>query len=139
MKALFLIAGTAALAIAAPAAARPGNGHGPGGGHGNAYAHAYGFGSDHGRGVSYGYGRGGCPPGLRNKGCIPPGQARKLSRGERFRSDYGTRYTYGRIPLSLRRQYDLSARDRYYYSDGNLYAVDPRTMVVQQVISALLR
>jgi hypothetical protein len=33
----------------------------------------------------------------------------------------------------------LSTRYRYYYNDGYLYAVDPRTMLIQQVISALLR
>ena len=39
------------------------HGNGYGNGHGNDYAHGG------------GYGNGGCPPGLRNKGCMPPGQA----------------------------------------------------------------
>ncbi len=88
-----------------------------------------------------GYGVGGCPPGLAKKhnGCMPPGQARKLARGERWRSGYGDYYSYQRIPYDLRRQYDLNRRYRYYYNDGYLYAVDPRTMLVQQVIGALLR
>jgi len=125
MKQLFLIAGAAALGIAGPALAKPGNGHG----------HGHGYDSD------YGYGRGGCPPGLAKKhnGCMPPGQAKKLYRGQRWQSGYGTYYTYNRIPYDLRRRYDLNSRYRYYYSNGQLYAVDPRTMLIQQVISALLR
>jgi hypothetical protein len=39
----------------------------------------------------------------------------------------------------LRRRYDLNPYDRYYYNNGYLYAVNPRTMLIQQVISALLR
>ncbi len=123
MKLALLFAGAAALGLAGPALAQHGHGHGNG----------HGFGNDNG------YGRGGCPPGLRNKGCMPPGQARKLARGERWESGYGRAYTYGRIPMDLRRRYDLNSRYRYYYSDGYLYAVDPRTMLIAQVISALLR
>ena len=70
---------------------------------------------------------------------MPPGQARKLARGQRWQNSYGTYYTYGRIPSDIRRRYALNSRYRYYYNDGQLYAVDPRTMLVQQVISALLR
>jgi hypothetical protein len=127
MRTALLLAGVLALGIAGPAAARPGNGHGNGHGNGNAY------------GEGNGYGNGGCPPGLRNKGCMPPGQARKLARGERWESGYGTAYTYGRIPYDLRRRYALSSRYRYYYSGGQIYVVDPRTMLIAQVISALLR
>lgn len=126
MKHLLLLAGAAALGLAGPAVGKPGNGHG------------------HGHGNANGYGDrdyGGCPPGLakKNNGCMPPGQARKFERGERWQSGYGTLYSYGRIPYDVRRRYDLSNRYRYYYSDGNLYAVDPRTMLIQQVVSALLR
>ncbi len=125
MKRLFLIAGAAALGIAGPALADPGHGHGNG----------------HGRDNDQGYGGGGCPPGLakKNNGCLPPGQARKLDRGERWQSAYGSAYSYGRIPYSLRRQYGLNPRYRYYYSGGQIYVVDPRTMLIAQVISALLR
>jgi hypothetical protein len=131
MKYAFLIAGAAALGFAAPVLADPGHGHGYGHGHGHDYDEGYGM----------GYGRGGCPPGLAKKhnGCMPPGQAKKLYRGARWESGYGTYYSYGRIPYDLRRRYDLTPHYRYYYSDGYLYAVDPRTMLVQQVISALLR
>jgi hypothetical protein len=131
MKQVMMLAGAAALAVAGQAAAKPGNGHGQGNGHG------------HGSGYGYqgpvGYGAGGCPPGLRNKGCMPPGQAKKLRAGQRYLQGYGSRYGYGQIPYSLRRRYDLDPRDRYYYDNGYLYQVDPRTMLIQQVISALLR
>ena len=129
MKQLLLIAGAAALGFAGPAFAKPGNGHG----HGNPH--------DYGYDGPVGYGVGGCPPGLAKKhnGCMPPGQAKKLYRGQRWQSGYGSPYAYGQIPYDLRRRYDLSARDRYYYDNGYLYAVDPRTMLVQQVVSALLR
>ena len=126
MKAVILLAGAAALALSGAAIAKPGNGHGHGQGHGNGH---------------HGYAYDNCPPGLAKKhnGCMPPGQAKKYYRGQRWRSDYGTYYTYNRIPYDIRRRYDLNARYRYYYNDGYLYAVDPRTMLIQQVISALLR
>ena len=129
MKQLFLLAGAAALGFTTPALAKPGNGHGYGHGHGHGYDNAY------------GYGVGGCPPGLAKKhnGCMPPGQARKLARGQRWQNGYGSRYAYGQIPYSLRNRYDLSPNYRYYYDNGYLYQVDPRTLLVQQVIGALLR
>ena len=126
MTRLLLIAGAASLGFAGPALAKPGHGNGHGYGHDNAY----------------GYGVGGCPPGLARKhnGCMPPGQAKKMFRvGQRYSSSYGTRYGFGQIPYNLRNRYDLDPSDRYYYSNGYLYRVDPRTLLVQQVISALLR
>jgi hypothetical protein len=39
----------------------------------------------------------------------------------------------------LRNRYSFDQDDRYYYNQGYLYQVDPKTMLVQQVISALLR
>lgn len=138
MKQLIILAGAAALTLSGQAAAHPGNGHGHG--HGNDYGYE-GHGRGHGHDEFVGYGVGGCPPGLAKKhnGCRPPGRARKLYRGQRWERGYGTYYTYGRIPYDLRRRYDLNSRYRYYYNDGYLYAVDPRTMMIQQVISALLR
>jgi len=136
MKHAALIAGAAALGFAAPSLAHPGNGNGFGPGHGHGNPHAYGYDR------AAGYGVGGCPPGLAKKhnGCMPPGQAKKLFRtGQRYNTAYGSRYAYGQIPYDLRRQYDLNNRYRYYYDNGYLYQVDPRTMLVQQVISALLR
>lgn len=129
MKQTILIAGVVAFAFAGPAIAKPGHGQG----HGNPYAYG-----THG---PVGYGMGGCPPGLakKNNGCLPPGQAKKLNVGQRFASQYGDHYGFGQIPYDLRNRYNLDPRDRYYYGNGSLYQVDPRTMVVEQVISALLR
>ena len=129
MKQASLLIGALALAfIAAPADAKPGKGN-PHAGHG---AH----------GKAKGYGAGGCPPGLakKNNGCLPPGQAKKLYReGQRFPSDYGSRWGYDQIPYDLRQRYDFDPNDRYYYGDGYVYRVDPKTMLIEQVISALLR
>ena len=127
MKHLLMLAGAAALAFAGPALAKPGNGNGWGHGHGHGYE-------------GYRYGGGGCPPGLAKKynGCLPPGQAKKLYRGQRYPYGYGSSYSYGRIPYDLRRRYGLDPYDRYYYNDGYLYRVDRRTMLIEQVIGALL-
>ena len=153
MKHLFLLVGAAALSFSAPTLAKPGGGggpHGMGASHANSHAMLGGPHADrntHGIGLAgrpssaVGYGMGGCPPGLakKNNGCMPPGQAKKLFNvGQRFNTALGSRYGFGQIPLSLRNQYDLSPRSRYYYDNGYLYQVNPRTMVVQQVISALL-
>jgi len=35
--------------------------------------------------------------------------------------------------------YDLLSNNRYYYRDGYLYSVDPRTRLVESVIQALIR
>jgi hypothetical protein len=123
MKQLSLLAGVAALGMAASAVAKPG--------HGNNNHHQ----------DAYGYGMGGCPPGLtkKNNGCMPPGQAKKLARGQHWQNSYGDRYSFGQIPYDLRNRYDLDPRDRYYYGNGYLYQVDPKTLLVQQVVSALLR
>jgi hypothetical protein len=131
MKHLFMLAGAAALAFAGPALAKPGKGHG----------HSHGY-DDHGKGKYYGYGRGGCPPGLAKKhnGCMPPGQVKKLYRvGQRFPLSYGNRWTYNQVPYDLRSRYRFDPNDRYYYGDGYIYRVDPRTMLIEQVVSALLR
>ena len=123
MKQLILLVGAAALGFAGPAAAKPGHGHG----HDRNY---------------YGYGDRHCPPGLAKKhnGCMPPGQARKLYRsGQRFPRNYGNLWSYNQIPYDLRQRYNFDRNDRYYYGDGYVYRVDPKTMLVEQVVSALLR
>src|SRR6476660_10199874 len=54
------------------------------------------------------HGRGHCPPGLakKNNGCLPPGQAKKLARGQRYLPSYGyDRYAYNQIPYDVRQQY----------------------------------
>lgn len=132
MKPLLLIAGAALLASAGPAHAKP--------------EHA-----KHGRGNKahvghpggpVGYGVGGCPPGLakKNNGCMPPGQAKKLYNvGQRFPQGYGHSWNYNQIPYDLRSRYGFDPNHRYYYGDGYLYRVDPKTMLIAQVVSAILR
>jgi len=127
MKHLVLLAGATALALAGQAAAKPGNGHGN--------PHGYGYNGP------VGYGVGGCPPGLAKKhnGCLPPGQAKKLYNvGQRFPRGYGTAWGYNQIPYDVRRQNGLSPYGNYYYGDGYLYRVNPKTMLIQQVVQALL-
>ena len=136
MKQVFLIAGAIALGFSAPALAKPGHGHGHG--HGKLKPDKV---KAAGHGGHLGYGVGGCPPGLAKKGCVPPGQAKRLFNvGQRFPGNYGTLWGYNQIPLDLRRHYGFDARDRYYYGDGYIYRVDPRTRLIEQaVIAALLR
>jgi len=127
MKNILIVAGVAALAAAAPAIAKPN--HGNSNGHGR-QQQAYGYNGDRH-----------CPPGLakKNNGCLPPGQFKKrFERGQRFNSTYGQRYAYNQLPYDVRQQYDLDRSNRYYYDQGYLYQVDPRTMVVEQVIRTLL-
>jgi hypothetical protein len=117
MKHLILIASAAALGFTAPALA------------------------DRHDDRNSGYNNGHCPPGLakKNNGCMAPGQARRLNRGQRWQSGYGNAYSYNQIPVDVRRRYNLNTRYRYYYNNGYLYQVDPTTQLVQQVVSALLR
>lgn len=143
MKQMILLAGAMALGFAGPALAKPG--HGNGNGNGKQYSKEYskGYGKaykGHKYSSAYGYGVGGCPPGLAKKGCVPPGQAKKMFRvGQRYSTGYGTRYSYRQIPYELRNRYGLDPNDRYYYGNGYIYQVDPRTLLVQQAIAALLR
>ena len=144
MTRFLLLVGAAALTFATQAPAKPDKAHGshPKG----AAAHNHGKPSD---GLVYNGGRlfaldarGSCPPGLAKKGngCLPPGQAKKLYNvGQRYNRNFGNLWTYDQIPLNLRNQYTFDPYDRYYYNQGYLYQVDPKTMLIQQVISALLR
>jgi opacity protein-like surface antigen len=127
MKHLLILAGVAALASTSAAHAKPDHAKGN---KGHA-AHGY-----------IGYGAGGCPPGLakKNNGCLPPGQAKKLyNRGQRWPDNYGYAWNYSQIPYDLRNRYGFDPDDRYYYGDGYLYQVDPTTMLISQVVSAILR
>lgn len=131
-----LIAAASALVIAGPVAARPGNGHG----HGSPFGFAGAPPTGHGAG--YGVGR--CPPGLARKAvpCVPPGQAKKLfGVGQRVPPNYRGLLRYNALPPSVRSRYgrQLSPYSRYIYENGYIYRVDPRTMVVLQVLSALAR
>ena len=139
MKQTLLILGASALAMSTPALAKPDKGHGHGA-HGKHGAHAM----DHsklGKGKMYAYGRG-CPPGLsKHQGyCMPKGQFKKLyGAGQRYPRGYGSLWSYNQIPLDLRSRYGFNQDHRYYYGDGYLYQVDPRTMLVQQVVNAIMR
>ncbi|WP_300975424.1 hypothetical protein [Sphingomonas sp. LHG3406-1] len=135
MKQHLLIGGALALAFtaAAPAAAQPDHaGHGK---HGAKHQQAH------------GYNQPGCPPGLakKNNGCLPPGQAKKLGVGQRYADSYGyRRYRYDALPYEVRNRYfgdrpDYYDNYNYYYDQGSLYRVDPRTLVVEQIINAILR
>jgi hypothetical protein len=130
MKMLLFIAAVSAMTVAAPAAARPGNGHG----HGHAFDYS----------PAEGFGRGGCPPGLAKKAvpCLPPGQAKKLfGVGQRVPYGYGGLMGYNALPYSVRSYYgpQLNPYSRYIYDNGYVYRVDSRTMVVEQILSALTR
>jgi len=134
MKLTFLVAGAAAFAFAGPALAKPGHDKG----HAKS-SHAHG---KHGKGSSYAYNGRGCPPGLvtMSNGCMPRGQAKKYYNiGQRYNRNYGNLWSYNQIPYDLRSRYDFDQSSRYYYRDGYVYRVNPRTMLVQQVVSALLR
>lgn len=146
MKKLILLASAAIFAAAAPVAAKPDQAKG---GHVNmkhgngAQKATRGFVTNDRYGRMYALNaRGSCPPGLakKNNGCLPPGQAKKsYNVGQRYNRNFGNAWTYNQIPDSLRSQYNLDQSDRYYYNNGYLYQVNPRTSVVEQVISALLR
>ena len=134
MKQLFLLAGAAALASGAPALAKPDHAKG----HGNHGKHA----KVHNDRDWFAPGINGCPPGLakKNNGCLPPGQAKKLYNvGQRFPLGYGNAWNYNQIPYDMRNQYGFDPRSNYYYGDGYLYRVDPTTMLISQVVSAIFR
>ena len=152
MKTLILLAGSVMLAATPAVAKDQGQGNGKPGKHGNqgmsGKAHK---GGHSGRtvvatdrlGRVYAFNaQGGCPPGLakKNNGCLPPGQAKKIYNvGQTYNSVSGSTWTYDQIPAQLRSQYSLDQTNRYYYNSGYLYQVDPKTMLVQRAISALLR
>lgn len=79
-----------------------------------------------------------CPPGLakKNNGCLPPGQAKKIfGVGDRLPASYSS---YN-VPLQYRDDYRDTAEDLFRYSDGNLYRVDAKTRVIEEVIRLLGR
>ena len=149
MKMLILLAGAAMLAVTGPAAANPGKGHDKAKHSTTKHGKAHHAGKTRGLVTSDRFGRlfaldarGSCPPGLakRDNGCLPPGQAKKLYNvGQRYNRNFGSAWSYNQIPDYLRSQNRFDQSDRYYYRNGYLYQVDPKTMLVQQVISALIR
>lgn len=83
-----------------------------------------------------------CPPGLARKhnGCQPPGQARNgWRRGDRLPRGYNGYTSYNQIPRSYRDRYNLDRDGRYVYRDGQVYQVNPRTSIIEQVLGALGR
>ena len=74
-----------------------------------------------------------CPPGLvkKNPPCVPPGQARKYSRGDVIYGDYRIIGDPGRYGLD---------RDQTYYRVGDyVYRVDRDTREVLDLIGAVAR
>lgn len=135
MYKIVLAAGAAALAFAAPAAADPGKGKG----HGKHQAKQGRMVHQGHLGANY-WGNRNCPPGLakKNNGCLPPGIAKqRYNVGDRWNGNYGV-WNYNQVPLDWRNQYQLDRDNRYYYRDGYLYSVDPRTRLVEAVIQALI-
>ncbi|MDP9421788.1 MAG: hypothetical protein M3Q19_02965 [Pseudomonadota bacterium] len=151
MKKLILLVGVAAFAVGTPALAQHGNSHSKqnkaqsskSNAKANAKSNRKHIVTTRSGNRLYAFNaRGTCPPGLARKdnGCLPPGQAKKMySVGQRYNRNFGNVWTYNQIPTDLRSRYDFDQDDRYYYRNGYLYQVDPKTMLVQQVISALLR
>src|SRR5688500_1422982 len=137
MKTLILLAGAAALAFASPAYAKPGKAHGKGHKGHSALLHG-----EHGKGSLYGKGLGGCPPGhAKVSPCMPPGQHKKIfSVGQRVPLGYRGLLGYNALPYDLRTRYGagLDPYSRYIYRDDYLYRVDPTTMVVSQILRAIL-
>ena len=150
MYKLLLAAGAASLALAAPVAADPGKNKGQGkqGKHGQMMHHGknmkHAKHSNHvyqGRASANFWGGGSCPPGLakKNNGCLPPGIAKQsFNVGDRWNGSAG-QWSYNQVPMDWRNQYGLEADNRYYYRNGYLYSVDPRTRLVESVIRALIR
>ncbi len=147
MYKLLLVAGAASFAFASPALADPGKskGHGNQAKHGQTMSKAHGKQAKHARKIHQGHaannywGNRNCPPGLAKKhnGCLPPGIAKKhFDVGDRWNGNYGL-WSYNQVPIDWRNEYGLDRDNRYYYRDGYLYSVDPRTRLVEAVIQAL--
>ncbi len=151
MKKLILFVGVAAFALGTPAVAQHGNSKAN---HGKAQsskaqakAHSKGkrahvVTTRNGSRLYAFNARRSCPPGLakRDNGCLPPGQAKKAYNvGQRYNRNFGNVWSYNQIPADLQSRYQFDRDDRYYYRNGYLYQVDPRTNLIQQVVSALLR
>lgn len=161
MYKLLLTAGAASLALAAPAAADPGKNQGQGK-HGQTMHQGQGKQAKQGQTMRQGqgkhqakhskqvhrghatanyWGNNSCPPGLakKNNGCLPPGIAkRSFNVGDRWNGNY-SQWSYNQVPMEWRNQYNLDSDSRYYYRNGYLYSVDPKTRLVESVIQALIQ
>lgn len=143
MKNIILAASVAAFAFAAPAYAGPGKGHSKQA-HKMAKANKSGHAGQIGHaGHGQGFGVDGCPPGLAKKPmCMPPGQYKqRFGVGQRVPNGYNGLLGYNALPYDVRSQYGsaLDPRSNYIYDQSYLYRVDPTTMLVQQVLGALIR
>jgi hypothetical protein len=79
-----------------------------------------------------GYGVGGCPPGLADKGCMPPGLASKLL-GTRI-SDAERIAALSTVPFSARYLYPDTNDFYYRYGDGYMYRVDRGTSLIDALL-----
>ncbi|HVF37382.1 MAG TPA: hypothetical protein VNA29_05510, partial [Sphingomicrobium sp.] len=59
--------------------------------------------------------------------------------GQRLPYDYKGYTPYSQIPYDVRSQYQLDPYGRYVTDQNYLYHVDPKTMIVSQVLNAILR
>ncbi len=77
----------------------------------------------------------GCPPGLakKNNGCLPPGQARKLGVGDRIPAHLDE---YN-LPQRYRDRYRDNGDHAYRYEDEQIYRVNRRSGIIDQIISVL--
>jgi hypothetical protein len=90
----------------------------------------------HDRGYALNYGAS-CPPGLAKKGngCLPPGQAKKaLAVGSLLPVAYYQEYN---LPTDYSSFYYDDVDNYYSYDDGNIYAVDSRTNLIEALIPLL--
>ncbi len=81
-------------------------------------------------------GRGrGCPPGLarKNNGCLPPDQARRLGVGDRI-PDRLDEYN---LPQDYRERFRDNRDHAYRYEGEQIYRVDRRSGLIDQIISVL--
>ena len=77
-----------------------------------------------------------CPPGLATRGCLPPGQARRLfNQGQRVPRDFRDYSAFGDIPLELRAR--VPEGYRYIYRDNSVYVVDPTTSLVRTIVDLI--
>ncbi|HUE78295.1 MAG TPA: hypothetical protein VMN38_01505 [Sphingomicrobium sp.] len=74
----------------------------------------------------------GCPPGLMDKGCMPPGQAKKLV-GQVIPANYRQRV----LPRGLHDFYRDNDDVYYRYGDGYVYRVDRRTNLISSLLPLL--
>lgn len=135
MKKLILLGLGAAAFAATPAAAQPAHAKGKAK-HSQVQPYQVNYAAN-----AYGQQARHCPPGLQKKNpqCLPPGQYKKLyDVGHRLPTGYNQWTPYNRIPVDYRNRYRLDPRSRYVYDQNYIYRVDPTTLVVREVIRAIL-